>query len=130
MNLFDYIYYKAYKFQEFVGNAYPKYPTIIFLSGLIIFNFTSIYCFLLPFFNFLKLKEIEIYFFAIVLLTLIIGFNLYYFNRKHELIMNYYNNNKYNKKKNNHLLIISIIIFTLLMIYGSAYFSYYKANIE
>lgn len=129
MNLFDYIYYKAYKFQEFVGNVNPKYPTIIFLSGLIIFNLTSIYCFLLPYFCFLKMNDKSIYIFVIVILSLIIGFNFYYFNRKYELIMNYYDY-KYDKKKNNHLLIISIIIFTLLMIYGSAYFSYFKANTE
>lgn len=128
MNLYDYIFYKAYKFQEFVGNVTPKYPTIIFLSGLTLFNFTSIYSFLLPYFDFLKLNINGIIVIVILKLALIIFLNIYYFNSKYDKIMNYYNDKAYKDSSKGHSLIITIILITLMLVYVSAYFSYYKAN--
>lgn len=128
MNLYDYIFYKAYKFQEFVGNVTPKYPTIIFLSGLTLFNFTSIYSFLLPHFDFLKLNNNEVIIIIILTFALIICGNIYYISRKYDTIMKHFDSKINLQKKKNHLLIISIIIFTLMMIYTSIYFNYYNAN--
>ena len=130
MNILDYLFYRVYKFQEYVGNTNPVLETIIGISALMIFNIISLLSFCIIFFevHILSIKQSTTP--GAFLMLFIFCLNLIYFlnKKRHKKILEHFKNEEKRTVRNGNLLVLFIILFTLSMIYLSLYFAYKLYN--
>jgi uncharacterized membrane protein YbhN (UPF0104 family) len=131
MNFLDYIFYRVYRFQLFVGNYLtPIGSTIIGITAVILINLFSIIMILSLHFNF-SVLIFQSFVVTMVLLFLIIGaiFTIIFLKKKryHKIINTYKNENKNQLRKGNAQILI-YLIFTLLLLYFSFYMMYKRNN--
>lgn len=110
MNIYNYVFYKIYKSTSQVNELYPEIATIIFISVML---FLNIFSGLLVFdIAIEKIGLNRIY----LLLTIVLGFNFYYFlkNDKYKMIVD-----EYDKKSTNNFLDIIIFLYPFISFYTS-----------
>jgi hypothetical protein len=100
MNIFNYVFYKIYKSTSKVNDLFPEIATIIFLSALFFLNISSVILLFDVSIENIGLNGIYL------IITIILGFNLYYFlkNNKFKKIVE-----EFDSKKN--ILLLDILIF-------------------